>query len=173
MIACIGFYFGFSVLWLLHYTCSYPAFPLVFYSTSLLLLSYHIMSFPCLISTAVYLLAPACLCLRHGFHVYGSDLSILMCLSMLAIWLLHHHSPGSSDSSGSSCPGFGAWSMWIPSVVDQSGAAVAWISSRPSRASSFQAPCSALEFSCYDSEPPFVLFILITLYSRNCAILVM
>jgi len=32
-------------LWsLLYYTCSYPVLPLVFYSTSLLLLSYHIIS---------------------------------------------------------------------------------------------------------------------------------
>ena len=35
-------------------------------------------------------------------------------------------------------------------------------------------PCAALEFSCYDSEPPFVLFTLVhPLYSRICAILVM
>ena len=105
---------------------------------------------------------------------YDSDLSIHVCLPMLAIWLSHHHSPGSSDSSGSSCPGFGAWSVWILPVADQSGAAVAWISSRPSRAPSFQASCSALEFSCYDSEPLFVLFILIhLLYSRICVISVM
>ena len=67
----------------------------------------------------------------------------------------------SSDSPGSSCPGHGAWSVWIPPVADQSGVAVAWISSRPSGAPSFQAPCSTLEFSCYDSESPFVLFILV------------
>ena len=36
--------FGFLVLWsLLYYTCSYPSFPLVFYSTCLLLLSYYTM----------------------------------------------------------------------------------------------------------------------------------
>ena len=69
----------------------------------------------------------------------------------------------SSDSPGSSCPGFGAWSVWILPVADQSGAAVAWISRRPSGALSFQAPCAALEFSCYDSEPVFVLFILVHL----------
>ena len=103
-------------------------------------LSDHTMSLPYLISIAVYLLVPVCLYLRHGLHVYDPDLSIHMCLSMLAIWLLHHHSPGSSDSSGSSCPGFGAWSVWILPVDDQSSAAVAWISSRSSRAPSFQAP---------------------------------
>ena len=140
-------------------------FLLVFYLACLLLLSNHTMSLPYLISYVVYLLAPVCLCLRHGSHVYGPDLSIHMCLSILAIWLSHHHSPGSSDSSGSSCPGFGAWSMWILPVADQSGAAVAWISSKPSEALSFQAPCSVIEFSCYDSEPPFVLFILVYLFA--------
>ena len=115
-------------------------FLLVFYPACLLLLSNHTMSLPYLISIAVYLLAPACLCLQHGFHVYDPDLSIHVCLSMLVIWLSHHHSPGSSDSSGSSCPGFEAWSMRILPVADQSDAAVAWISSRPSRAPSFQAP---------------------------------
>ena len=53
----------------------------------------------------------------------------------------------SSDSPGFSCPGFGAWSVWILPVADQSSAAVAWIFSRPSRAPSFQAPCVPLEFS--------------------------
>ena len=35
----------------------------------------------------------------------------------------------SSDSPGFSCPGFGAWSVWILPVADQSDAAVAWIPS--------------------------------------------
>ena len=68
--AFIGFYFGFLVLslLLLYYIFLHSALPLVFYSTSLLLLSYHTVSIPCLISFAVYLLAPACLCPRHGFQ---------------------------------------------------------------------------------------------------------
>ena len=135
---------------------------ILFHQSPALILSYH--EYFLLESFAVYLLAPACLCLRHGFHVYDSDLLIHVCLSILAIWLSHHHSPGSSDSSGSSCSCLGVWSVWILPVADQSGAAVAWISSRPSRAPSFQASCSALEFSCYDSEPPFVLFILAHLF---------
>ena len=113
-------------------------FLLVFYPACLLLLSNHTMSLPYLMSFAVYLLAPACLCLRHSFHVYDPDLSIHMCLSILAIWLSHHHSPGSSDSSGSSCSGLGAWSMWILPVADLKSSAVAWIPSRPSRALSFR-----------------------------------
>ena len=67
-------------------------------------------------------------------------LIIHLCLSLLATWLSPHHSPGEF------------WLLWIlmsrfwslelvdsPSS-DQSGAAEAWIPSRPSRAPSFQAP---------------------------------
>ena len=53
----------------------------------------------------------------------------------------------SSDSPGSSCPGLGAWSVWILPVADQSGAAEVWISSRPPRALSFQAPLCASRVS--------------------------
>ena len=58
----------------------------------------------------------------------------------------------SSDSPGSSCPGPGTWNMsefgaYGTPVADQSGTAVAWISSRPFRAPSFRAPCVPLEFS--------------------------
>jgi len=57
-----------SGLWpLLYYSCLYPALPLVFYSTSLLLLSYYTMSVLCLISLVISLLAPVCLCSRHDF----------------------------------------------------------------------------------------------------------
>ena len=94
-----------------YYTRSCLAFPLIFYSTSLLLLSYYTI---CLLIYA-----------RH-----------LAFVSPLACGVL-------SDSPGSSCPGHGAWSVWIPPVADQSGAAVAWISSRSSRALSFQAPLCA------------------------------
>ena len=53
----------------------------------------------------------------------------------------------SSDSPGFSCPGHGAWSLWILPVDDQSGAVAAWIPSRSFRALSFQAPGVPLEFS--------------------------
>ena len=66
--ACIGFYFGFPVLWLLYYTYLYPAFPFVFYSTSLLLWSYYTMHVPYLISFTISLPAPVCLCPRHDFN---------------------------------------------------------------------------------------------------------
>ena len=69
----------------------------------------------------------------------------------------------SSDSPGFSCPGHGAWSVWIPPVADQSGAAVAWIPSRPSGVLSFQAPCVPLEFSFCKLVSAPVLFILVYL----------
>ena len=155
-------YFLLDIICYMH-ICAHPASPLMFYSSNLLYLSYHTMSIPCLISFVVYLLAPACLCPRHGYlmHVYDSDLSIHVCLSMLAIWLPHHHSPWSSDSSGSSCPGFGAWSVWILPVADQSGAAVAWISCSPSRAPSFQALLFGSWVFLLWLWAPFVLFILV------------
>ena len=118
-------------------------------SSLYLLLSYDTMSTSCLISPVVYLPAYTCLCLRHGFQ----------CMIMILFYrytCAYPCSPfgfclttrlGSSDSSGSSCPGFGAWNMWILPVADQSGTAVAWISTRPFRALSFQASCVPLEFS--------------------------
>ena len=69
----------------------------------------------------------------------------------------------SSDSPGFSCPGSGAWSVWILPVADQSGAAVAWIFSRPFRVLSFQAPCVTLEFSFRKLVSAGVLFILVHL----------
>jgi len=58
-----------SDLWsLFYFSCLHPVLPLVFYSTSLLLLSYHTMSIPYLISLALYLLAPVRLCPRHDFQ---------------------------------------------------------------------------------------------------------
>ena len=58
-----------SSLWpLLYYSCLHFAFPLVLYSTSLLLLSYHIRSISCLISPAIYPPGSVCLCSRHSFQ---------------------------------------------------------------------------------------------------------
>ena len=58
-----------SGLWLsLYYSWLHPTLSLVFYSTSLLPLSYYTMSFPCLISLAIYLPASVCLCSRDGFQ---------------------------------------------------------------------------------------------------------
>ena len=137
-----------------HISCSYPALTIILYHTSLLLLSYHTMSIP----AWYYLLyLSTCFCVPvlttwFSMHDYDSVLSIHVCLSLHAIWLSPHHSPGNSDSSGSSCPGPGAWSMlelgacrfsqlltWIP-VADLKSTAIAWISSGPSEALSFQAP---------------------------------
>ena len=152
-----------SGLWpLLYYNYLHHALPLVFYSTSLLLLSYHTMSVPCLISFAVYLLGFACLCSRYGFQcmfvirIYRYSYAYLC--SPLSIQITTHRGV-LSDSPGSSCPGFGAWSVWILPVADQSGAAEAWISGRPSEAPSFQAPLLGSRVFCCNSWAPCVLFI--------------
>ena len=58
-----------SSLWpLLYYNCLHPTLLLVFYSTSLLLLSYYTMNISCLVSLAIYLPASVCLCSRHNFQ---------------------------------------------------------------------------------------------------------
>jgi len=117
------------------------------------ILPYHLYSIPtiscsCLIIPCVfptcyhllflYLLLYAC---THDtiFNAYilNLDLSIHVCLSLHAIWHSRHHSLGSSDSPGSSCPGFRVWSLCILPVADQSSAAVAWIISRLSEVLSF------------------------------------
>ena len=67
----------------------------------------------------------------------------------------------SADSPGSSCPGHGAWSVWILPVADQSSATVAWIPSRPSGALSFQAPLCASRVSFSKLVSAFILFMLV------------
>ena len=170
MFACIGFYFGFLILWLLYYTCLYPASPLVFYSIGLLLLSYHTMSLSYLISYAVYLLV---------LHACAYDTVFMFMIQIYRYTCAYPYSPsgicitarlGSSDSSGSSCPGFGAKSVWILPVADQSSAAVAWIFSRSFRAPSFQAPICLSSFPIANSWVPFYCLLLyISWLSRNCA----
>ena len=66
----------------------------------------------------------------------------------------------SSDSPGFSCPGFGAWSVWILPVADQSGAAVAWISCRLSGALSFLAPVCLSSFRVVNSWVPLYCLLL-------------
>ena len=176
MFACIRFYFRFSVLWLSYYTCSYPAFPYVFYSSSLLLLSYHTLSISCLISIAVYLLAPhacahdtifnACLWFRFidtRVLIYARYLAFASPLAgeFWVLWILLSRFWSLECVNSLSC-----WSEWRSWSVNPQ-------QTRP-EPYPFRPPCSALEFSCYDSEPPFVLFILVhPSYSRICAILVM
>ena len=59
-----------------------------------LIWSYHEYFLPdiiCYISTCLCMLL---LTAQFSIHDYDSVLSIHMCLSLLATWLLHHHSPG-------------------------------------------------------------------------------
>ena len=51
---------------------------------------------------ASFMFMCAYLTIRFSMHVYDSDLSIQVCLSMLATWHSYHHSPGSS-----------VWLPWI------------------------------------------------------------
>ena len=84
---------------------------ILFHQSPALILSYHeffLLDIICCISTCSCILV---LTTRFSMHIYDLDLSILICLSQHAIRFWHHHSPGSSDSSGSSCPGPGTWSM--------------------------------------------------------------
>jgi len=68
--AFVRFSFGFLILWLLllYYISLHPVLLLLFYSISLLLLSYYTMHVFCLISLTISLPAPVCLCSRHGFQ---------------------------------------------------------------------------------------------------------
>ena len=126
MNAFIRFYIRFPVLWLLCYTCSYLLSTCILtYLFPVLIWSYHEYFLLDIIVMYTFVLILA----RH-----------LAFTSPLAWGVL-------SDSPGFSCPGHGAWSVWILPVADQSGAAEAWISSKPFRATSFQAPCVPLEFS--------------------------
>ena len=155
-----------SDLWpLLYYNCLYPALPLMLYSTSLLLLSYYTWVFSAWYHLLyINFILHTLLTIQFSMHIYDLDLLIHVYLSMHATWHSHHHSLGSSDSPGSSCPDFRVWSLQILPIADQRCVAEAWIIGRPSRALSFQAPYSTLEFSCCNSWAPFVLFILIYLF---------
>jgi len=141
--AFIRFYFKFPMLWLL----------LLYYTAYIML--YHLCSIPPILCS--YLIIPwvfsAWYCLLSLYlllYVCAHDTIFNACLwfrfidtrvlSLHAIWHSHHHSLGSSDSPGSSCPGLGVWSLWILPVADQSSTAEAWIIGKPSETLSFQSP---------------------------------
>ena len=65
--------------------------------------AYSLLDITCYISTCSCMLV---LTSRFSMHVYNLNLSIHMCLSLHATWPSQHHSLGSSNSHGSSCPGF-------------------------------------------------------------------
>jgi len=132
--------FRFMIITILYLLTSCFTTCILFHQSPALILLYHeysLLDITCYISTCFCMLV---LTTRFSMHNYDSVLSIHVSLSMHATWHSHHHSQGSSDSSGSSCPDSGAWSVWILPVAGLRSAAVAWISSRPSEAISFQAP---------------------------------
>jgi len=101
------------LLLLLYYIRLHPGLPLVFYSTSLLLLSYYIMHVTCLISFTISLPAPVCLCSWHDFQ-HGLFIWIYRytCVYPCTPRGIHHTTRwGVSNSPGFSCPDFGAWSL--------------------------------------------------------------
>ena len=122
---------GFPVLWWLWYTCSCLLY-LCSNPCFLNLISF-VLDINCCIHTCAYPGSPPGFCITLAWGV-------------------------SSDSPGFSCPGFGAWSVWILPVADQSGAAVAWISSLPSRATSFQTPVCLSSFLIVNSWVPFIVY---------------
>ena len=149
--AFIGFYFIFLILilLLLYYSRLHPGLLSVIYSTGVLFLSYFVMHVPCSISLAISRVDPVCLCSRHGsqcmfmIQIYRYTCAYLC--SPVGIRITTRRGV-LSDSPGSSCSGLGAWNVWILLVADQRGAAVAWISSRPSATLSFRAPACLPSF---------------------------
>jgi len=89
---------------LLYHLCSIPPVPALILSYQ----EYFLLDITCYISTCFYMLV---LRTRFSMHDYDSILSIHVFLSLNAIWHSHHHSWGSSDSPGSSCPDPEAWSV--------------------------------------------------------------
>ena len=133
-------YYIIAVYILFYHLCSIPP---VSYSY-LIIPCIPLLNITCFVSTCSCMLVPTT---QFSMHVYDSDLSIQVCLSLHATWHSSYHLLGNSDSPGSSCPGIGAWSLWILPVGNQSSAVVVWIIDKPSEALSFRTPCSSLEFS--------------------------
>ena len=138
--------FRFMIITILYLHISCFTTCILFHQFSTLILSYHeqfLLDITCYIST--------CSCMpvlttQFLMHVYDSDLSIDVYLRTpldIRITTLQ----GSSDFPRFSCPGPGAWSVWILPVAYQRCVPVAWILSRLSRTLSFQAPFTSLEFS--------------------------
>jgi len=105
--------FRFMIITILYLLTSCFTTCILFHQSPALILLYHeysLLDITCYISTCFCMLV---LTTRFSMHNYDSVLSIHVSLSMHATWHSHHHSQGSSDSSGSSCPGLRACSVWI------------------------------------------------------------
>ena len=84
-----------SFLTLLMFHCTYPI--------DLIILDSILISHLCIVCHAHYTIFNA--------YFFNLDLSIHVCLFMHATWHSPHHSLGSSDSPGSSCPDLRVWSL--------------------------------------------------------------
>ena len=145
---------------------------LLYFSSRYFLLSYHTMSILCLTSLVMHLPAFACLCSRHGFQCMirfyrytCTHISTPSGFCLTTRW-------GSSDSSGSSCPGPGAWTVGYILAEDQvhfCGAVRSAVAPVP-----FLLPLLARGSSSYlVSALLYCSYIYISLYSRICAYQVM
>ena len=155
----IGFYFKFLILLLLlYYSCLHHALSLMFYSTRLLSLSYYAMHIPCLTSSTISLLAPACLSSRQSFQYILMTWIYRYTRAYPCTPLGIHDTTrwGVFDSPGCSCPDLRVWSLWILPVADQRCAMEAWIIGKPSRVFSFQASLLGSRVSLCDSWVSFV-----------------
>ena len=128
------------------------------------------MSSSCLILLVIYLLALACLCSRHDFSKACLWFRLVDTLVLINARHLasHHHLPGSTDSSGFSCPGLGAWIVGDLLAEDQ---AYCWGVDRPV-VSPFPSllPWLARGISCYlVSALLYCSYLYISVYSRICA----
>ena len=121
----------------------------------------------CFICFTYRLLACSCMIIlttRFLMYAYDSKLSIHVWLSLHATWHSSYHSLGCFWQPWTCISKFRSLELedfpacWSECVVK------AWIIGRPSRALSFQDPCSSLEFFFCNSWVSFLLFIIICLF---------
>ena len=105
----------------------------------------------------------SCLSTYILFHQSPALVVYTMCLSMLATWLSYHHSPGEFYLTPLD-PHVQVMELGACGFSQLLIRVEAWISSRPSEAPSFQAPCVPLEFSFCKLVSACVLFILVHLF---------
>jgi len=118
----IGFYFGFMVisLSLLCYICLHPGLTtwVILHWSPALIILYHVyflLDITYYFSACSYMFV---LTTRFSLHIYDSDLSIRVCLSLYTTWHSQHYTLGSFWLPESSSSDPRAWSLWILLVAD-------------------------------------------------------
>jgi len=141
-----GLYIGFPVLWVLCYNYLVARIGFIRISCFMIILPYLFIPALTYLPPEYFLLD-----ITWYMHYCAHPASPLGFASTLA-WGV------SFDSPGFSRPGPGARSVWISPFADQSSAAVAWTSSRPSWATSFQAPLWVSRVFLFKLVSTFMLF---------------